>query len=463
MTASINASTSSGVIVTSDTSGALALQTANTTAMTIDTSQNVGIGTSSPSYKLDIVSANANSVHWKQTSTTSGDGFLYSDNNGSGIFDTASGSGNGMYLYKTGNAIWWNTNATERMRIDSSGNLGLGVTPSAWISTAKAFQINGGYVGSIWTTASGQFQIGNNVYTNSGGNDTYISTNYAAKYNISSTGQHQWYTAASGTAGNAITFTQAMTLDASGNLGIGVTSPTSALYVAAQSDTAGGAGITLGNTTTNRRWLTRFGTNSDLGYYLDFYDGSSWNTRLALTYTGNLLVGTTSSAGRLTINGSTADSTANCVSFRDSSSTSLFIVRDDGRISTGGALSPYSNTTASAANMYVDASGIFYRSTSSLKYKTNVENATHGLADVLKLRPVTYQSKATEDGQIIYGGLIAEEVDAAGLKEFVQYAPDGSPDALAYGNMVSLCIKAIQELSAQVTELKAEVQAFKGA
>ena len=44
MVATVNASTSSGVIVTSDTSGSLALQTANTTAMTIDTSQNVGIG-----------------------------------------------------------------------------------------------------------------------------------------------------------------------------------------------------------------------------------------------------------------------------------------------------------------------------------------------------------------------------------------------------------------------------------
>jgi len=48
MTATVNASTSAGVIVTSDTSGALALQTAGTTALTIDSSQNVGIGTTSP-------------------------------------------------------------------------------------------------------------------------------------------------------------------------------------------------------------------------------------------------------------------------------------------------------------------------------------------------------------------------------------------------------------------------------
>ena len=448
MVATVNASTSAGVVVTSDTSGSLALQTASTTAVTIDTSQNVGIGTSSPDQKLAVAGR----------ISISGSGYTVSSTNG--LIGAYNGN---MYVQMpSGNNLQiWKSTTDAVATFDQSGNLGLGVTPSAWSSTLKPMEI-----GNIGTYIAGrpsgnQIDIGVNNYYNAG--FKYANTGVAATLYEQTGGSHAWSYAASGTAGNAITFTQAMTLDASGNLGIGVTSPTSALYVAAQSDTAGGAGITLGNTTTNRRWLTRFGTNSDLGYYLDFYDGSSWNTRLALTYTGNLLVGTTSSAGRLTINGSTADSTANCVSFRDSSSTSLFIVRDDGRISTGGALSPYSNTTASAANMYVDASGIFYRSTSSLKYKTNVENATHGLADVLKLRPVTYQSKATEDGQIIYGGLIAEEVDAAGLKEFVQYAPDGSPDALAYGNMVSLCIKAIQELSAQVTELKAEVQAFKGA
>ena len=55
--------------------------------------------------------------------------------------------------------------------------------------------------------------------------------------------------------------------------------------------------------------------------------------------------------------------------------------------------------------------------------------------------------------------MIAEEVHAAGLTEFVQYAEDGSPDALAYSNMVSLCIKAIQELKAEVDALKAKVGA----
>jgi len=53
MTSLINASTSAGVVITPDTSGVLALQTAGTTAVTVDASQRVGIGTASPATKVD--------------------------------------------------------------------------------------------------------------------------------------------------------------------------------------------------------------------------------------------------------------------------------------------------------------------------------------------------------------------------------------------------------------------------
>ena len=120
----------------------------------------------------------------------------------------------------------------------------------------------------------------------------------------------------------------------------------------------------------------------------------------------------------------------------------------------------YNATTASPANVNVDASGFLRRSTSSIKYKENVQDATHGLTELLQLRSVTYTGKSEADGATVFGGLIAEEVDAAGLSEFVQYAEDGSPDALAYGNMVSLCVKAIQEQQAVIEELQAKVAAL---
>jgi hypothetical protein len=117
--------------------------------------------------------------------------------------------------------------------------------------------------------------------------------------------------------------------------------------------------------------------------------------------------------------------------------------------------SVYATTNAAAANVYVGSDGFIGRSTSSLKYKKDVQNATHGLADVLKLRSVTFKSKSESNGDTVFGGFIAEEVDALGLTEFVQYADDGSPDALAYGNMVALLAKAIQELKAEFDAYKA--------
>ena len=125
------------------------------------------------------------------------------------------------------------------------------------------------------------------------------------------------------------------------------------------------------------------------------------------------------------------------------------------------AIQMYNNTSGSGANMVVLSSGTIARSTSSLKYKRDVQNATHGLTELLQLRPVTYKGKSEKDGETVFGGLIAEEVHATGLTEFVQYSDDGSPDALAYGNMVSLLVKSIQELKTIVDAQAAEITALK--
>lgn len=172
-----------------------------------------------------------------------------------------------------------------------------------------------------------------------------------------------------------------------------------------------------------------------------------------LSVTGNLYLGTTSNYGRLSVVGAgTTGGTYAAAIYNSDLSKNQLLARNDGYVflpSTAG------NTTGSAANLYIDSgSGALYRSTSSIKYKTNVQDATHGLVDLLKLRPVTYEGKSEADAGKTFGGLIAEEVDAAGLTEFVQYADDGTPDALAYGNMVSLCIKAIQEQQQLIKNLQ---------
>ena len=122
----------------------------------------------------------------------------------------------------------------------------------------------------------------------------------------------------------------------------------------------------------------------------------------------------------------------------------------------------YSNTSSGSANMVALASGTIARATSSLRYKKDVADATHGLSEVLNLRPVTYKGKGGEDGDTVYGGLIAEEVHAAGLTEFVEYDTQNRPDALHYSNMVSLCIKAIQEQQATITALTDRIAVLEG-
>ena len=121
----------------------------------------------------------------------------------------------------------------------------------------------------------------------------------------------------------------------------------------------------------------------------------------------------------------------------------------------------YSATTSNAANVYVFSDGQLARSTSSLRYKNTINDAAHGLSELMTLRSITY--KGNNDGDTVFGGLIAEEVHDAGLTEFVQYNDDGEPDALAYGNMVSLCIKAIQEQQATITALEARITALENA
>ena len=143
--------------------------------------------------------------------------------NGTATFANANptltaGTANGV-TYLNGSKVLTSGSA---LQFDGS-NLGLGVTPSAWRSADRAFQVRRSVVHDINQTSSA---FGLNYYLDSGNNYRYIGNGFAAQYiqNGGDVGQHQWFTAPSGTAGNAISFTQAMTLTAAGDLLVGTTS-----------------------------------------------------------------------------------------------------------------------------------------------------------------------------------------------------------------------------------------------
>ena len=106
---------------------------------------------------------------------------------------------------------------TDAITLTSAGNLGLGVTPSAWDTFNASFQIAGASLSGL---GANNTALGSNAYYQSAWK--YYGTASASLYQQNA-GQHTWSVAPSGTAGNAISFTQAMTLDASGNLNIGNT------------------------------------------------------------------------------------------------------------------------------------------------------------------------------------------------------------------------------------------------
>lgn len=269
--------------------GVMAFGIANSEGMRLTTT-GLGIGTSSPGAKLGVTSPAATTAAAAFRSGSTDSVYLTLGRNayeaGVGVTGTttlltgASVGDLNIYNNLAGAAIRFGTGnaGTIQATLDASGNLGLGVTPSAW-DTIKAFQSGNGSFYGFSTTEMGLSQ---NMYYASGAY-RYITSAVATTYRQIS-GVHSWHTAASGTAGDPITFTQAMTLDASGNLLVGVTSTT---------NTSGGLilrqngnGVDL-NASGSTGAISIRGTASTGAALIDFYPVSS-NPASAPFYSGRI-------------------------------------------------------------------------------------------------------------------------------------------------------------------------------
>jgi hypothetical protein len=208
------------------------------------------------------------------------------------------------------------TNSTDRLILTSSGNLGLGVTPSAWASGFTALQVKNA---SLWSTGNDASLTANAYYD--GSNYRYIGSAAATRVYHNTDGSINWAQAPSGTAGNAISFTQAMTLDASGRLGIGTTSPSYLLDLWSTSATVRIRNITAPATGGTSSLLFE-GINNFSGVSQSFINslqagnsgatqlvfGTSGTTdatateRMRITSGGNVGIGTTSPAVKFNVN-----------------------------------------------------------------------------------------------------------------------------------------------------------------
>lgn len=117
------------------------------------------------------------------------------------------------------------------------------------------------------------------------------------------------------------------------------------------------------------------------------------------------------------------------------------------------------DTTASNANAFINStSGLMARSTSSLRYKTDIETISYPDESIRALRPVKYRGiKDMERGDnTVYTGLIAEEVaEIPGLELLVNYNEDGSPEAINYAGLSVVLADVVSRILDRLDALEA--------
>ena len=216
----------------------------------------LGLGTTSPVFSLDIRGA----VNIQNTITSQL--FLQSNSGAYASSINVGGTGNGLgyttgqlYFENSNNSITFNTKtgAGESMRIDSAGNVGIGTVPSAWGSGDDALELGGGNQSTVsgnvaMVTAAGAYFDGSNWrYRHTGVKPTLQTQSY--------TGEHLFFGATNGTAGNTISFSERMRIDSSGNVGIGRSS--------IAQPTAGATTLAIQGTTTTSAGAIRFHSSND--------------------------------------------------------------------------------------------------------------------------------------------------------------------------------------------------------
>jgi hypothetical protein len=267
------------------TNHAVQLYTNNAARVTIDSSGNVGIGTTSPASLLNIATTTNNGNPTFRISGGTGTGanvgqIDFYSNAGSAVVSSVKttrdgGDSSGALAFFTAAS---GTNS-ERMRIDSSGNVGIGTVPSAWGTGGKTLQM--GIYSALSDNQGGYTWLTNNSYWN-GTNWIYLSgTNKAMRYELdTANGAFKWFTSPSGAVGSTITFTQAMTLDNSGNLLVGGTSQLGNTIACFYGGGTGIIGMRNTGSTAGRYWKTGPDTGSS---YLVYNDA---NTGMYMTYGG---------------------------------------------------------------------------------------------------------------------------------------------------------------------------------
>jgi len=335
-----------GQLVYSHNGDYMAMYTAASEAMRIDSSGNVGIGTTSPSYPFHL-SSSGDTV----AAVTAGAASVAALNLGNST-NLADG---GIRYDNSANALILRASNTERMRIDASGNVGIGKTPNTNFG-GYVLQLNGGSQtfmsfgnSTTGTTLSDGLVIGND---NSGA-DIYQREAQPLRFHTSNT--------------------ERIRIDASGNVGIGTSSPNGNGILTLNTPADNSAQIVFAENDT-AKWL--IGHRHD-GDYFRFYDLANSAERMRIDSSGNLV-----KVGGV-IKGERGTASAPAYSFSDDTDTGMFnIANADLGFAVGGS---ERMRIDSSGNVTVKASGADQARTLSLQ-------GTNGASE-------TYQFNLIADGE----------------------------------------------------------------
>jgi hypothetical protein len=442
---------------------------------------NVGIGTTSPNKKL-VVSENGSKtaigsseiIRVAGTAQAVGNrneiGFSPYDNNynphitlGMEYVSTAAFCSSDFYIATR--ALTTDTAPLERMRITSTGNVGIGTTaPATKLNIDLGSGGTNGVAGLRIGATSNYASLELGIYgayggmVRSYGNDLhYFSGHWRTIGNTASENHsHYWYTSKSGSSDWS---TVKMELDHNGNLGIGTTSPSQKLDVNGDIAVKGvsiinkaSAALTIGDTA---------GTDSVTNLTLTT---AGRNTEVFLDDAGNVGINTATPSYNLTVNSGTNDigiltassDSGSYVGFLDNSTSTIPKIGAVGNKLILDA-SQYVGIKRTDPSYALDVSGTIRATGDVIAYsdarvKENVETIPNALDKVKAMRGVGYNKIGEEKRSI---GVIAQEMLEV-MPEAV-HKDDSGMYSVAYGNLVGVLIEAMKDQQAQIDELKARL------
>jgi hypothetical protein len=395
-------------------------------------------------------------------------------------------------FFPAADTIGFSEGGAEVARFDSSGNFGLGVTPSAnaGVSTLNIANYNRTFSAlTMGSNANSAGYVGYNM-----GN---TSTSNTWKYISADTGSALYFAGnemrfmqfASGSAGATTSGTQAMTLDASGNFGIGTTSPQATIVAAGSNATVYKAMIlrngngsdgssatidfetsagTQGSEAAMAGRIAGLRTSSGTSGALTFSTTNAGvlGERARIDSSGNLLVGTTDSS----------DSTGVGIKIRPTSTTSAISCTAN----TNGGLSTYhfynTNATNNGYRFYVNVNGGIsnYQANnvnlSDRREKTNFAPAKSYLDTIcaIPVQTFNYIDQNMEDDLGLTLGVVAQDVQAV-APELVSESNWGTEEdpkmrlSIYQTDLQYALMKCIQEQQALITTLTARITALESA